>query len=258
MNRVPVVAGNWKMYKTTAEAVPFVKELVAKMSKLRRCEIIVAPSFVHLQAVGEAIKGSNIKLSAQNISEKDEGALTGEVSAPMLSDVGCSHVIIGHSERRQIFGETDETINKKLLKALEHNLKPILCVGETLDEREGGQTFQVVEKQLLNGLSGLDDAAFENILVAYEPVWAIGTGKTATPDQAQEVHERIRRLMREKYGPAVGSALRILYGGSVKPDNIAGLITLEDLDGALIGGACLEADSFTSIAFSVEEECANI
>ena len=236
------------MYKLLGEAVDtalLLKPLVANAS---HCEVVIAPVFTALKTVADRLEGSNIKIAAQNCAVQNEfGAHTGEVAPAMLKDVGCSHVIIGHSERRQFYGETDVSVNKKTKSALSAGLTPIVCVGEMLAEREAGNAESIVKMQLVNSLDGLTVSDMERIIIAYEPVWAIGTGKTATPEQAQEMHGHIRRTLAETHGKAVANAMRILYGGSVKPDNIKTLMSQEDVDGALVGGASLEAESFAQI-----------
>lgn len=246
--RIPVIAGNWKLFKTIAESVALVNELKPLVAESRGVEIVVAPVFTSLSPVSEAIRGSNIRLAAQDCYWEEEGAFTGEVAPKLLKDAGCSHVIIGHSERRQYFGETDLTVAKKTGAAIAAGLNAIVCVGETLAERESEQTFFVIETQIKGGLAGLPADAFARIVIAYEPVWAIGTGKTASDAQAQEVHAFIRRLIARLFGQAVADAVRILYGGSVKPDNVKGLMAQPDIDGALVGGASLKAESFAAIA----------
>jgi len=249
--RKPLIAGNWKMHKTVPEAVSLVKELKELLTEIKDREVLVCPPFTAIYAVKSEIEGSPIKLGAQNMFYEEKGAFTGEISPLMLKDLGCSYVILGHSERRHIFGETDELINKKVASAVKHGLVPILCVGELLEERESGKTKSVVERQLLGGLKGLKEG--DEFVIAYEPVWAIGTGKTATPEQAQEVHKFIRELLAENFGREKAERVRILYGGSVKPENIKGLMEMPDIDGALVGGASLRADSFAKIvAFDAE------
>ena len=246
--RIPLIAGNWKMYLTTADAVALVKQLQSLLEEHDdEAEVVVCPPFTALPAVAGALKGSRIGLGAQNMHWEKEGAFTGEVSPLMLKDVGCRYVILGHSERRQYFGEADPQVNRKLKTALEHRLTPILCIGETLAEREEGLTLQVVGGQLKGGLSGVSAQAGERVAVAYEPVWAIGTGRTATPEQAEEVHAFIRKRLTEHWGETAAAKIRILYGGSVKPDNIDGLMAEPDIDGALVGGASLKADTFARI-----------
>jgi triosephosphate isomerase len=247
MGRIPFIAGNWKMNKTVNEAVDLVTNLKALLSNVKGVEVAVAPPYPALYAVGRALQGSFIYLAAQNLFWEERGAFTGEVSAPMLKDVGCEYVIVGHSERRQYFGETDETANRRLKAALAHGLKPIFCVGETLKDREEGKTFSVIETQLLGGLKDLTEDALSQCVIAYEPVWAIGTGKTATPEQAQEVHRFIREKLTKLYSKAAAEALRIQYGGSVTPENVKGLMEQEDIDGALVGGASLKAEAFADI-----------
>jgi|SRR5579875_917993 len=245
--RHPVIAGNWKMYKTIAEAVGFIRALKPKIAGIDHCEVIVAPPFTALQAVAESAAGSVIKVSAQDVAWEKEGAFTGDVSAPMLREAGCTHVIIGHSERRQFHGETDERVNRKLKMALASGLTPIVCLGETLAEREAGRTQEVLERQVTHGFAGLTGADFSRIIIAYEPVWAIGTGRTATPKIAAESHRFLRELAQKRFGENLARAVRILYGGSVKPDNIRGLMSQKEIDGALVGGASLDVDSFSAI-----------
>lgn len=247
MMRKCMVAGNWKMYKTPQEASVLAGKTVDKIGGLTGVDIVVCPAFVSLTAVYEIIKNSQIRLGAQNLCYEDEGAFTGEVSAPMLKEIGCKHVICGHSERRTLFGEDDEAVNRKARACLKWNLPPIICVGETLGEREAGNTGNVVRKQLEGALAGISEEEMLKAVVAYEPVWAIGTGKTASPEQAGEVHGLIRSFIDEKYSEKCGSSIKILYGGSVKPDNIRGLMEYEDIDGALVGGASLDANSFSEI-----------
>jgi triosephosphate isomerase (TIM) len=246
--RKPVIAGNWKMYKLLSEAVETALALKSLVTNANHCEVVIAPVFVHLKTVADRLEGSNIKVAAQNCSfETKQSANTGEVSAEMLKDVGCSHIIVGHSERRQFYGETDESVNKKTKAALQTGLTAIVCVGETLEERESKKLFEVVERQLRKGLDGLTTSDMERIIIAYEPVWAIGTGQTASPEQAQEMHGFIRQKVAESHGEDVSNKMRILYGGSVKPENIAVLMNENDIDGALVGGASLDASSFAKI-----------
>lgn len=246
--RKKVVAGNWKMNNDLSESVNLISGIknVTAGNELN-AEVIICPPFTSLETASTLIKDTNVKLGAQNMSFEDSGAFTGEISASMLKSVGCEYVILGHSERRTIFGENDETINKKIKKALSAGLKPIFCIGETLDQRENGTTKDVIEAQVRNGLVGITAEELSLIIVAYEPVWAIGTGKTATPEQAQEVHEFIRGLIKELYSVDSAENLTIQYGGSVKPDNAKELLSQPDIDGALVGGACLKADSFFEI-----------
>lgn len=246
--RTPVIAGNWKLYKKTAEALDLVHSLAPLVRETKGVEIVVAPVFTVLATVRKTLEGTGIRLSAQNCFWEEEGAYTGEISPTMLADAGCSHVIIGHSERRQYFGETDETVNKKIKAAVGAGLTVLFCIGETLDEREGGRTFPVLKRQVEKGLAGFPAGQMNAVIVAYEPVWAIGTGKTATEAQAQEVHAFIRKLLADLYDTACAGRTRILYGGSVKPENIKGLMAQPDIDGALVGGASLKADSFAAIA----------
>ena len=245
--RTPVMAGNWKMHCTSGEAVGLARELSERLASGVEAEVVVAPPYTALIPVREVLSRSVISLSAQNLHWEPKGALTGEVSAEMLKDAGCSHVIIGHSERRSLFGESDKGVNRKVIAALAQGLTPIVCVGETLQEREAGTTRDIVLSQLDGALCGLDADAIAQLLIAYEPVWAIGTGRTATPDQAQEVHAWIRERLSTLANTDVAKQIRILYGGSVKPDNVAELMGQPDLDGALVGGASLKADSFERI-----------
>src|SRR5437588_2022039 len=245
MSRRKFVCGNWKMHKTLAEAVQLVREVRDKMAG-GAAQVAVAPPFTALSAVKQAVAGSAIQLFAQNCHFEKQGAFTGEVSPAMIKDAGCDGVILGHSERRQSFGETDELVAKKLRAALAEGLHPIVCVGETLQEREGGRTWDVVSRQVRGALGGLEAASLQKITLAYEPVWAIGTGKTATTAQAQEVHAQIRGLLRDLGGLAA-EEIRIQYGGSVKPENAAELLGQPDIDGALVGGASLKADDFAKI-----------
>lgn len=245
--RIPVIAGNWKLFKTIAESVALVNELKPLVANIKDVEIVVAPVFTSLSRVADAIENSNVRLAAQDCYWEEEGAFTGEVAPKLLKDAGCSHVIIGHSERRQYFGETDQTVNKKTKAAIVAGLNAIVCVGETLAERESEQTFSVIETQIKNSLAGLIASDFTHVVIAYEPVWAIGTGKTASDAQAQEVHAFIRQLLAKLFSQSVADAVRILYGGSVKPENVKGLMAQTDIDGALVGGASLKAESFAGI-----------
>jgi triosephosphate isomerase (TIM) len=246
-NRKPFIAGNWKMYKTCAEAVETAKKLAGFVSGASNVDVMIAPPFTALAPVHEAIKESSVMLGAQNIFWEKEGAYTGEISPGMLVSSGCRYVIIGHSERRQYFGETDETVNKKTRAAVNNNLVPVICIGETEKERETGNTFNILDKQIKMGLEGFSPDDLELIILAYEPVWAIGTGKTATSAQAQEVHRFLRNLIESLFGKKIAGSVRILYGGSVKPENIGELMSMPDIDGALVGGASLDAQKFASI-----------
>jgi triosephosphate isomerase len=246
--RKPVIAGNWKMYKLLRESAETALSLRPLVANASHCEVIIAPVFTALKTVSDRLEGTNIKVAAQDCAVQNEfGAQTGEVAPTMIKDVGCTHVIIGHSERRQFYGETDDSVNKKTKATLGAGLTAIVCVGETLDEREAGEADSVVETQLNGGLNGLTLADMERIIIAYEPVWAIGTGKTATPEQAQDMHAAIRNVLAKTHGEQVADATRILYGGSVKPDNIATLMSQPDVDGALVGGASLDAEGFAKI-----------
>jgi triosephosphate isomerase len=245
--RKPVMAGNWKMYKTAAETSASIAKLVPMVTGASHAEVVVCAPFVNLPAAVEAANSTNIEVGAQDVFWLKEGAYTGEVSAQMLTAIGCRWVIIGHSERRQYFGETEETVAKKTVAALEAGLKPIVCVGERLEQRESGATEAVLEAQFRGGLAGLTPEQFAGVAIAYEPVWAIGTGKTATPEMAAEAHRFLRQQIVHRFGAEAAEACRILYGGSVKPDNIKGLMAQPDLDGALVGGASLDPASFASI-----------
>jgi len=245
--RKPFIAGNWKLNLSVEPAVELAGELVENLRGIEDIEIAMAPVFTVLSAVNEVIIGSNIGLCAQDVFWEESGAYTGEVGPQMLKDVGCAYVIIGHSERRQYFGETDQNVNKKVKAVLAKDLVPIICVGEKLEEREAGKPLEVVERQLRGALDGVVRSDAESVVIAYEPVWAIGTGRTATPEQAQEVHSFIRKILSQLYDSELAESIRIQYGGSVKPENIAELIREPDIDGALVGGASLKAESFTAI-----------
>ncbi len=245
--RKKLIAGNWKMNKTNGDAVSLVKEIVSAAGQNNDVEIVVCPPFTSIEAVGKALEGSTIKLGAQNMHPEASGAFTGEISAPMLRAIFATHVILGHSERRQYFAETDAFINQKVLAALKNQLRPILCVGETLSEREAGSTLKVVQTQLEAGLEGVNKEQAPTVVIAYEPVWAIGTGKVATTDQAQEVHAFIRGLLTKLFTEPVAQKVRVLYGGSMKPANAPELLAQKDIDGGLIGGASLEARSFVEL-----------
>jgi triosephosphate isomerase len=246
--RRPVIAGNWKMYKLLSEAVDTALALKPLVGNANHCDVVIAPVFTALKTIAARLEGSNVMVAAQDCAaQNDFGAHTGEVAPVMLKDVGCSHVIIGHSERRQFYGETDSSVNRKAKAAITAGLVAIVCVGESLEEREAGNAENIVKRQLLAGLEGLTVADTERIIIAYEPVWAIGTGKTATPEQAQEMHAHIRRTIASAHDAAIANSMRILYGGSVKPDNIATLMSQEDVDGALVGGASLVAGDFAQI-----------
>jgi len=245
--RKPIIAGNWKLNKTIKEALELAGGIKENVVGIKDVDIVVGPVFTALSEVGKLVAGSNVGLSAQNLYWEESGAFTGEVSATLLKDAGCQYVIIGHSERRQYFNETNETVNKKIKAALAIGLTPIVCVGENLEERESEKTFDVVKDHVENSLKGFSAEETKKMVIAYEPVWAIGTGKTATPDQAQEVHAFIRKLLKEMHNESVAESIRLQYGGSVKPDNIKDLISQKDIDGALVGGAGLKVDSFVGI-----------
>ena len=251
MSRKLFIAGNWKMNTSAASAVELAQGLVAKLGSVDAVDLAVCPPFVHIQAGGKALAGSPIAMGAQDIFYENDGAFTGEISAEMLKDVGCSLVICGHSERRHVIGEIDELINRKVLKALSDSLKAILCVGELLNQREAHETMDVISRQVRLGLEGVSAADMAEVTVAYEPVWAIGTGVVATTDQAQEVHAMIRGLLADLYDSATAENTRIQYGGSVKPANAGELLGCPDIDGALVGGASLKADDFAGIVQAV-------
>ena len=242
-----VIAGNWKMYKTLAETRAFFSAFAPLVASAKNCDIVVAPPFTAISAAVEAAKNTNIAIAGQNVSWSKEGAFTGEVSAPMLAEAGCRYVIIGHSERRHLFHETDDNVAKKTLIALNSSLTPIVCVGETQEDRDAGLAEEVLRRQFRGGPGALTPEEFSRILIAYEPVWAIGTGRTATPEIAAAAHRFLRQCAAEQFSAGHASALRILYGGSVKPDNIQGLMAQEELDGALVGGASLDAKSFAAL-----------
>ena len=248
--RRPLIAGNWKMFKTISEAVNLVNIIKAGVHQATGCDVAVCPPFIALPAISKEIQGTKIELGAQDMYFEPEGAFTGEVSPLMLKDVGCRYVILGHSERRQHFGETDELINKKVAAALKYNLIPILCWGETLEEREARRAFEVVKHQFDFSLKHLKPEEIERIVIAYEPVWAIGTGRTATPEQAEQMHSYIRRLLHEQYGETTGERIKILYGGSIKPANVAALMAKPNVDGALVGGASIKAEAFIQIVIN--------
>ena len=243
----PFVVGNWKMHKTIDEARALAQAVREGVREFADIDVAIAPPFTALTAVAEVLKGSSVGLAAQTMHEAARGAFTGEISPALLKDVGCTHIILGHSERRHLFGETDQGVMKKARAAFDHSLIPILCVGETLEERETSRTFDVVERETEQALRHVTPAEAARAVLAYEPLWAIGTGKTASPGQAQEVHTFMRKLVARSHGDSVARAIRILYGGSVKPDNAGLLIGEPDVDGALVGGACLEAPSFLGI-----------
>ena len=246
-SRKPLIAGNWKMYKTPAEAADYAAAFLPLVAGVSDRDIMIAPPYPALGLVADALRGSSVGLGAQDLFWENEGAFTGQVSPKMLCAVGCRYAIIGHSERRQFFGETDDTVNRKIRAALSAGLVPVMCVGESEAEREAGQTFSILDKQLKGGLKGFFANEIRPLVIAYEPVWAIGTGKTATSAQAQEAHRFIRSVVEGLFGPEPASALRILYGGSVKPDNISELMGMPDIDGGLVGGASLNPESFAKI-----------
>ena len=245
--RIPFLAANWKMYKTVHEAVVFVKEFRSLVKDIEDVEIVVAPPFTAVHAVADAARNSNVGVAGQNLHWEREGAFTGEVSAPMLREAGADYVIVGHSERRRMFQETDETVNRKLMAALAVRLTPIVCIGETLEERERSETLAVLDRQIKRGLDSLTGEQVASLVLAYEPVWAIGTGRNATPEQAGEAHAHIRSRLRQWFGGDAADGCHVLYGGSVKPDNIHELILHPDVDGALVGGASLDVRVFHDI-----------
>ena len=247
MSRTPFVAANWKMYKTVHETVAFIKELRSVAKDVHDVEIVVAPPFTSLRAAVEAAHASVIGIAGQNLHWEREGAFTGEVSAPMLKEAGAEYVIIGHSERRRLFGETDQSVNRKLTAALGSQLTAIVCIGETLEERDANDTLNVLDRQIKQGLDGLTADQISGLVIAYEPVWAIGTGRNATPAQANEAHAHIRSRLRQWFGGHAADQCHVIYGGSVKPDNIRDLAALPDVDGALVGGASLDLRSFFEI-----------
>lgn len=245
--RIPVIAGNWKMYKSVSESLDFFEKFKPLVEDSTHCEIVICPTFPALSGAVDMVRGTRIQIGGQNLFWEREGAFTGEVSGQMLAAAGCSHVIVGHSERRQHFGETDQTVNRRLNAALTAGLIPIVCIGERLEEREAGQTDKVLIDQFEGAFADLPTDQFSKVRVAYEPVWAIGTGQTATPEIAAEAHRLIRERAARRFGPLPAEYLRILYGGSVKPDNIKGLMARPEIDGALVGYASLDADSMASI-----------
>jgi triosephosphate isomerase (TIM) len=245
--RIPFIAGNWKMYKTVADAVKFVKEFRVMVKDLEDVEIVLAPTFTALHAAAEAARNSNVGIAAQDLYWEREGAFTGQVSAAMVREAGAEYAIIGHSERRTYFGETDATVNRKTMAALGNGLTPIVCIGETLDQRERNETFDVLDRQIKQGFERITGDQLAQLVIAYEPVWAIGTGRNATAAQAAEAHGHIRRRLRQWFGNDAAEACHIIYGGSVKPDNIRDLVSQPDVDGALVGGASLEVKSFFDV-----------
>jgi triosephosphate isomerase (TIM) len=247
MSRIPFVAGNWKMHKTVAETVAYVKEFRALVKDISDIDIVLATPFTSIHPAAEAARNSNVAIAAQDVHWETHGAFTGEISAAMLREAGAEYVIIGHSERRTLFGETDEAVRRKIGAAFEASLTPIVCIGETLAERDANQTFAVLDRQLAKGLEGLSAEQLTQLVIAYEPVWAIGTGRNATPDQAAEAHGHIRQRLQATFGQEAAEAVRILYGGSVKPDNVSALASQPNVDGALVGGACLDVQSFVDI-----------
>ena len=251
--RKPIIAGNWKMYKDVSESIELANGIKRVVYNVENVEIIISPTFVNLSNVCEILIESNIFVAAQNCYWENEGAFTGEISVPMIKKIGCEYVIIGHSERRKYFGETDVTVNKKVKSVIDGGLIPIMCVGETLEEREAEKTMEVVKTQIAGGLKGLSEEFLSSLIIAYEPVWAIGTGKTATREQAQEVHAKIRELIKEMYSSSLSEVTRVLYGGSVKSENIVELMEEKDIDGALIGGASLKCESFIDIIKKTSE-----
>ena len=248
-SRTPLIAGNWKMHKTGFQAVEAASQLKRLVNRARDVEVMIAPTFSALYQVAQALKGSTIALGAQNLYWEKQGAFTGEISSEMLVEAGCSHVIIGHSERRLFFGETDASINLKIRAALSASLIPVFCIGETEAQREAGETFSVLDKQVRDGLKDFVFDDLSGLVVAYEPVWAIGTGKTASKEQAEEAHQFVRSLLDTLFGKPFASAVRILYGGSVKPDNVRALMEMPDIDGALVGGASLDPETFSKLVF---------
>ncbi len=251
--RKTIIAGNWKMYKTLKDGQELVVALRRDLYKIENVDIVVCPAYTLLAYLADALETSNIAVGAQDLYWQDEGAFTGEVSPVMLKDAGCQYVIVGHSERRQFFSETNDTVNKKIKASLKHGLTPIVCVGENRQERESNNTFKVIEEHIKGGLVGISAEDMLKIVIAYEPIWAIGTGLTASPEQAQEVHKFIRDLLKKMFQEEISSQIRIQYGGSVKPENIVELVSKPDVDGALVGGASLKADTFTQIVTKASE-----
>lgn len=245
--RRPLVIANWKMNKTVPETVAFIDAFLPEVKDVKGVDMVICPPFIALEAASQKLKGTTVGLGAQNLNDNDNGAFTGEVSGSMLVSLGCSHVIIGHSERRQFYGETDEVVQKKISRTQKHNLIPVVCVGETLAQREAGKTLEVVGNQVKAALQNIPSAELQKLVLAYEPIWAIGTGRTATPAQAQEAHLSIRNILKDLYGSHTSLKVRILYGGSVKPENMGELMACEDVDGGLVGGASLEAGAFAKI-----------
>ncbi len=246
-NRKPLIAGNWKMFKTCSESVEAAEKLAKLTAETIDIDVMIAPPFTALALVADVVTGTRVSLGAQNLFWENEGAYTGEISSAMLLSAGCTYVIIGHSERRQNFGETDETVNKKIKAAIENGLIPVMCVGESEKERESNETFSVIDRQINKGLEGFSPKDLKTLVLAYEPVWAIGTGKTATSEQAQEVHRFLRSMLEKSFGNMLAKSIRILYGGSVKPNNIGELMSMPDVDGALVGGASLDPETFSKI-----------
>lgn len=247
MERRMIIAGNWKMYKTTAEAKELVSGLVAGINEIRDREMIIFPPSIHVKDVVGQVKETKIQVGVQNMYIKDEGAFTGEISPKMVKDSGAEYILIGHSERRHVFGETDSLINEKVKAAYSSGLKPMLCIGELLEEYEAGKSKEVCRKQLVEGLKDITAEQMKEMVIAYEPVWAIGTGKVATPEIAESIHAACREVLKEMFSAETAQIVPVLYGGSVKPDNAAGLLSRENIDGCLVGGACLKADSFLAI-----------
>ncbi|MFT5388129.1 MAG: triosephosphate isomerase [Candidatus Omnitrophota bacterium] len=245
--RTPIIAGNWKLNKTVVETIQLINDIKRELANVSNVDVVICPTFLGLTDAVEAVNDLSIEIGAQNLYWENSGAFTGEISGEMIKATGAKYVIVGHSERRQFFGETNETVNKRVRAALDNGLLPIVCVGENLEEREGDKTFDVIKNHITGSLAGFTAEEVQGMVLAYEPVWAIGTGKTASPEQAQEVHKYIRDLLTELYDEATASVVRLQYGGSVKPDNIDELIAQPDIDGALVGGASLKSDSFAGI-----------
>jgi triosephosphate isomerase len=248
--RKPLIAGNWKMNNNVSDSLKFAATLSVELKAAGQIDVVMAPPFTALYSMGVALSDTEFKLAGQNLFWEDSGAFTGEVSGEFLAEIGCTYVIVGHSERRQYFGETNETVNKRLMAAIRHGLIPIMCVGENLAQRENGDTWQIIEEQLTDGLRGIDLRTVAHFVIAYEPVWAIGTGKTASPDEASGVHDSIRNYLKERYGDETAGKIRLIYGGSVTPANSRELITRENIDGALVGGASLDPKKFADIVRS--------
>jgi triosephosphate isomerase len=253
-NRRPILAANWKMQKSAGEAAQFLEVFLPLVASASHADVVIAPPFTALDRASQALAGSGVRLAAQNVNAEEKGAFTGEIAPSMLSDLGCQYGIVGHSERRALYGESSEIVSQKAAALLRHNIRPIVCVGETLDDREAGRTNDLIGEQLTGSLKDVPDDRTQDLVIAYEPVWAIGTGRTATPEIAQETHAFIRKALIGRFGPSAGNSIRIQYGGSVKPENVQELMANPDIDGALVGGASLDPESFSKIVFFDSQE----